>query len=206
MPATSRWRSSCPSTELEAVMSGGQMSDILDRIAEHTRHHRTTLVFVNTRKMAERVAHQLAERLAEDEPGRDGDVDASLLVAAHHGSLSAARRRIVETRLRAGDLRALVATASLELGHRRRPGRAGLPDRIAPCHRHLPPARRPGQPPSRRDAGRPPLPDDARRARRVHRPARRRARGPARPAPAAGRPARRADPAARGGGGLHRRT
>jgi len=105
-----------PTTELEAVMSGGQMSDILDRIAEHTRHHRTTLVFVNTRKMAERVAHQLAERLADEEPGRAGDVDASLLVAAHHGSLSAARRRIVETRLRAGDLRALVATASLELG------------------------------------------------------------------------------------------
>ena len=98
-------------------MSGGQMTDILDSIAEHTRHHRTTLVFVNTRKMAERVAHQLTERLAEDEPGRGGgDVDASLLVAAHHGSLSAARRRIVETRLRAGDLRALVATASLELG------------------------------------------------------------------------------------------
>ncbi len=107
-----------PTTELEAVMSGGQMSDILDRIAEHTRHHRTTLIFVNTRKMAERVAHQLAERLADEEPRRDGDVDvdASLLVAAHHGSLSAARRRIVETRLRAGDLRALVATASLELG------------------------------------------------------------------------------------------
>ena len=106
-----------PTTELEAVMSGGQMSDILDSIAEHTRHHRTTLIFVNTRKMAERVAHQLTERLAEDEPGRGGeDVDASLLVAAHHGSLSAARRRIVETRLRAGDLRALVATASLELG------------------------------------------------------------------------------------------
>ena len=90
-----------PSTELEAVMSGGQMSDILDTIAEHTRHHRTTLIFVNTRKMAERVAHLLTERLAEDEPGRGGgDVDASLLVAAHHGSLSAARRRIVETRLR----------------------------------------------------------------------------------------------------------
>ena len=105
-----------PSTELEAVMSGGQMSDILDRIAEHTRDHRTTLIFVNTRKMAERVAHQLAERLAADEPGQDGDVDESLLVAAHHGSLSAARRRIVETRLRSGDLRALVATASLELG------------------------------------------------------------------------------------------
>ena len=105
-----------PSTELEAVMSGGQMSDILDRIAEHTRHHRTTLIFVNTRKMAERVAHQLAERLGENESADGNDVDASLLVAAHHGSLSAARRRIVETRLRAGDLRALVATASLELG------------------------------------------------------------------------------------------
>jgi len=105
-----------PSTELEAVMSGGQMSDILDRIAAHTRDHRTTLIFVNTRKMAERVAHQLAERLGENEAADGNDVDASLLVAAHHGSLSAARRRIVETRLRAGDLRALVATASLELG------------------------------------------------------------------------------------------
>jgi ATP-dependent Lhr-like helicase len=106
-----------PETELEAVASGGQLGDILDRIAAHTKEHRTTLIFVNTRKMAERVAHQLAERLGEGAGGRSGnDVDASLLVAAHHGSLSAARRRIVETRLRAGDLRALVATASLELG------------------------------------------------------------------------------------------
>ncbi len=106
-----------PDSELEAVASGAQFGDILDRIAAHTRDHRTTLIFVNTRKMAERVAHQLAERLGGDGEGRgDGDVDASLLVAAHHGSLSAARRRIVETRLRAGDLRALVATASLELG------------------------------------------------------------------------------------------
>jgi ATP-dependent helicase Lhr and Lhr-like helicase len=109
-----------PDSELEAVASGGQFSDILDRIADHTREHRTTLIFVNTRKMAERVAHQLAERLGKAESGASdngaADVDASLLVAAHHGSLSAARRRIVETRLRAGDLRALVATASLELG------------------------------------------------------------------------------------------
>jgi ATP-dependent helicase Lhr and Lhr-like helicase len=104
-----------PDSELEAVASGLQLSDVLDRIAAHTRQHRTTLIFVNTRKMAERVAHQLAERLGSAENG-GGDVDASLLVAAHHGSLSAARRRIVETRLRAGDLRALVATASLELG------------------------------------------------------------------------------------------
>ncbi|HVA09532.1 MAG TPA: DEAD/DEAH box helicase [Acidimicrobiales bacterium] len=106
-----------PDSELEAVASGLQFADILDRIAEHTRHHRTTLVFVNTRKMAERVAHQLAERLSGESSGANGaDVDTSLLVAAHHGSLSAARRRIVEQRLRAGDLRALVATASLELG------------------------------------------------------------------------------------------
>jgi ATP-dependent Lhr-like helicase len=106
-----------PDSELEAVASGGQFSDVLDRIAAHTRDHRTTLIFVNTRKMAERVAHQLAERLAGDTERRgDQDVDAALLVAAHHGSLSAARRRIVESRLRAGDLRALVATASLELG------------------------------------------------------------------------------------------
>jgi ATP-dependent Lhr-like helicase len=111
-----------PDSELEAVASGGQFGNILDKIAAHTKEHRTTLIFVNTRKMAERVAHQLAERLAAESDGagpggRQGDdVDASLLVAAHHGSLSAARRRIVETRLRAGDLRALVATASLELG------------------------------------------------------------------------------------------
>jgi len=136
-----------PDTELESVASGGQLGDVLDRIAGHVLEHRTTLVFVNTRKMAERVAHQLALRLGDDQvgpgpdgngaglgadggrygrpagvDGRDGDerrgdpVDAALQVAAHHGSLSAARRRMVEQRLRAGDLRALVATASLELG------------------------------------------------------------------------------------------
>ncbi len=97
-----------PETELEAVASQAQMGDVLDRIAGHVARHRTTLVFVNTRKMAERVAHLLAERLGEDGGG--------LQVAAHHGSLSAERRRRVEARLRAGDLRALVATASLELG------------------------------------------------------------------------------------------
>jgi ATP-dependent helicase Lhr and Lhr-like helicase len=80
------------------------MAEILERIAEHVKGHRTTLVFVNTRRMAERVAHQLGERLGEDK------------VAAHHGSLSKERRQRVESRLRAGDLRALVATASLELG------------------------------------------------------------------------------------------
>jgi ATP-dependent Lhr-like helicase len=112
-----------PGSELESVASGGQFSDVLDRIAGHVLEHRTTLVFVNTRKMAERVAHQLALRLGAEEGAEEGavaasggEVDAALQVAAHHGSLSAARRRIVEQRLRAGDLRALVATASLELG------------------------------------------------------------------------------------------
>ncbi|HLW45607.1 MAG TPA: DEAD/DEAH box helicase, partial [Acidimicrobiales bacterium] len=116
-----------PASELEAVASHQQFDDVLDRIAGHVRRHRTTLVFVNTRKMAERVAHQLAERLAEDETAADpdtGDRTSGLggassdgfVVAAHHGSLSAARRRLDEARLRAGELRALVATASLELG------------------------------------------------------------------------------------------
>jgi ATP-dependent Lhr-like helicase len=133
-----------PESELESVTSASQLSDVLDQIAAHVLEHRTTLVFVNTRKMAERVAHQLALRLGDpgddsgagdsgDHDGGDHDgvegtagpaaagqqvdpVDAALQVAAHHGSLSPARRRIVEQRLRAGDLRALVATSSLELG------------------------------------------------------------------------------------------
>ncbi|HYY43888.1 MAG TPA: DEAD/DEAH box helicase, partial [Actinomycetota bacterium] len=93
-----------PDDELGAVASTEQMAEILDRIADRVRRQRTTLVFVNTRRMAERVAHQLGERLGEDQ------------VAAHHGSLSKERRQRVEARLRRGDLRALVATASLELG------------------------------------------------------------------------------------------
>ena len=93
-----------PDDELGAVASAEQMAAILDMIAAHVQEHRTTLVFVNTRRLAERVAHQLGERLGADQ------------VAAHHGSLSKDRRQRVEARLRSGDLRALVATASLELG------------------------------------------------------------------------------------------
>jgi ATP-dependent helicase Lhr and Lhr-like helicase len=93
-----------PEGDLEAVASAEQMGDILDRIATHVEQHQTTLVFVNTRRMAERLAHELGDRVGED------------CVAAHHGSLSKERRYRVESRLRAGDLKALVATASLELG------------------------------------------------------------------------------------------
>ncbi|HEY6537698.1 MAG TPA: DEAD/DEAH box helicase [Candidatus Dormibacteraeota bacterium] len=93
-----------PEEELGAVASQEQMADVVERIAGHVRGHHTTLIFVNTRRLSERIAHQLAERLGDD------------VVAAHHGSLSKDRRATVERRLRAGELRALVATASLELG------------------------------------------------------------------------------------------
>ncbi len=93
-----------PGDELGAVATTGQMAEICDLIAGHVQEHRTTLVFVNTRRMAEQLAHQLGERLGDGQ------------VAAHHGSLSKERRQRVESRLRDGDLRALVATASLELG------------------------------------------------------------------------------------------
>ena len=93
-----------PGDELGAVASSEQMDEICDLIAAHVQEHRTTLVFVNTRRMSERIAHQLGERLGDGQ------------VAAHHGSLSKDRRQRVEARLRGGDLRALVATASLELG------------------------------------------------------------------------------------------
>jgi ATP-dependent Lhr-like helicase len=93
-----------PRDELGAVCTNEQWSEIYDRIADLVRAHRSTLVFVNTRRLVERVAHRLGERLGDDQ------------VAAHHGSLSRERRHKAEKRLKAGDLRVVVATASLELG------------------------------------------------------------------------------------------
>jgi len=93
-----------PRSPLEAVMSGQVWTEVYDRLAELIREHRTTLVFVNTRRLAERVARHLSERLGEEH------------VAAHHGSLAKERRLDAEQRLKRGDLKALVATASLELG------------------------------------------------------------------------------------------
>jgi len=93
-----------PPSALSAVCSHEQWEEIYTRMAELVREHRTTLVFVNTRKMAERIAAQLTRVLGET------------AVTSHHGSLSKARRLDAEQRLKAGTLRALVATASLELG------------------------------------------------------------------------------------------
>jgi ATP-dependent Lhr-like helicase len=93
-----------PPSPLTAVCSHEVWEEIYERIAALVREHRTTLIFVNTRKMAERIAARLGPRLGAEH------------VACHHGSLSAARRRDAEERLKAGHLKALVATASLELG------------------------------------------------------------------------------------------
>ncbi|MGA1999208.1 MAG: DEAD/DEAH box helicase [Terriglobales bacterium] len=93
-----------PGIELGAVASNEMWDEIYERIAELVRRHRSTLVFVNTRRMAERVAHQLAEKLGAE------------AVAAHHGSLSRKLRLTAENKLKNGELRALVATASLQLG------------------------------------------------------------------------------------------
>ena len=93
-----------PPTPLSAVMSNDQWEQVYVRLAELVRAHRTTLVFVNTRRMAERAARHLGELL-----GREN-------VAAHHGSLSKEARLLAEQRLKRGELQVLVATASLELG------------------------------------------------------------------------------------------
>src|SRR4029077_18178933 len=93
-----------PKDELAPVASNEMWAEIYDRLTELILEHRTTLIFVNTRRLAERVAHHLAERLGES------------AVLAHHGSLSRQLRLDAEQKLKNGDLRAVVATASLELG------------------------------------------------------------------------------------------
>ena len=93
-----------PSSELSPVTSHEVWDEIYDSLALLVRQHRSTLVFVNTRRLAERLAHHLAERLGAD------------AVATHHGSLSRKLRLAAERKLKAGEVRVLVATASLELG------------------------------------------------------------------------------------------
>ena len=93
-----------PGSELGPVASNEMWAEVYDRIAALATQHRSTLVFVNTRRLAERMAHHLAERLGKE------------AVAAHHGSLSRKLRLVAEKKLKSGELSALVATASLELG------------------------------------------------------------------------------------------
>jgi ATP-dependent Lhr-like helicase len=116
-----------PDSPLEAVMSNEVWTQVYDRLAELVRAHRTTLVFVNTRRLAERVCRHLSERLDAPQAATDGEgkrtPSAPLArprtpscVAAHHGSLAKELRFDAEQRLKRGELKALVATASLELG------------------------------------------------------------------------------------------
>src|SRR5271169_4716581 len=93
-----------PGDELSSVASNAIWDSIYDRMAALAMEHRSTLVFVNTRKMTERMAFALAARIGEEK------------VAAHHGSLSRKLRHEAERKLKAGEIRLLVATASLELG------------------------------------------------------------------------------------------
>ncbi|MDY0065614.1 MAG: DEAD/DEAH box helicase [Steroidobacteraceae bacterium] len=135
-----------PQTPLEAVMSNEVWTQIYDRLAQLVQEHRTTLVFVNTRRMAERVSRHLSERLDTEKAGSAPIGESSLsslqltggpdllscapgeaargrararklsTVAAHHGSLAKELRLEAEQRLKSGELKVLVATASLELG------------------------------------------------------------------------------------------
>jgi ATP-dependent helicase Lhr and Lhr-like helicase len=93
-----------PRSPLEAVMSHEVWEEYYDRLTQLIEAHHTTLVFVNTRRLAERLARHLTDRLGDQ------------AVTAHHGSLSKEKRLDAETRLKDGGLKALVATASLELG------------------------------------------------------------------------------------------
>ena len=93
-----------PASQLGPIATNEMWEEIYDRIADLVRENRSTLVFVNTRRLAERVAHRLAERLGQQN------------VAAHHGSLSRKLRLAAERELKEGRVRVLVATASLELG------------------------------------------------------------------------------------------
>ncbi len=175
-----------PRSPLEAIMSNEVWGELYDRLAELIQAHRTTLIFVNNRRLAERATRHLAERVGAEN------------VATHHGSLSKEHRLSAEQRLKDGQLKALVATSSLELGIDigdidlvcqmgsprlisallQRVGRAGHAVGATPKGRLFPLSL-----------------DDLRR---VHRPPRQRPARRAGPHPRTGQAARRARPAGRG--------
>ncbi len=93
-----------PRTPLAAICSNAQWKEVYEQIAALIGQHRSTLIFVNTRRLSERVTHNLSELIGEEH------------ISSHHGSLSKKTRLSAEKRLKAGELKAVVATASLELG------------------------------------------------------------------------------------------
>ena len=93
-----------PSDELSSVTNTGMWEEIFDKLAAHAQNNRSTLVFVNTRRLVEKIAFELANRIGPEN------------VAAHHGSLSRVLRLDAEQRLKNGEIKILIATASLELG------------------------------------------------------------------------------------------
>jgi ATP-dependent Lhr-like helicase len=93
-----------PSDELGSVTNTAMWEEIFDKLAAHAQNHRSTLVFVNTRRLVEKISFALAERIGNEN------------VAAHHGSLSRNLRLDAEQRLKRGEIKILIATASLELG------------------------------------------------------------------------------------------
>ncbi len=118
-----------PRDELGPIATNAMWAEIYERIGELAREHRTTLVFVNTRRLAERIAHHLSELLGEEK------------VMAHHGSLSRKIRLSAEDRLKSGELQVMVATASLELGidigHVDLVCQIGSPRSIATCMQRI---------------------------------------------------------------------
>ena len=112
-----------PPEELGPIATHEQWASTLDRVAELVQEHTTTLVFMNTRRLVERVAHQLELRLGAE------------AVVAHHGSMSRETRHAAEERLKSGEAKVCVATASLELGIDVGSGGPGVPGGVAAVDR-----------------------------------------------------------------------
>ena len=142
-----------PGSPLEAVMSAEVWQEIYERLVELIEAHRTTLIMVNTRRLAERMAHQLIEHLGAEH------------VAAHHGSLSKEERLDAEERLRERQAQGAGGHRVARARHRHRPRRPRLPDLVAAPHRDAAAARRALGSHGARPAEGARLPADARRPR-----------------------------------------
>ena len=145
-----------PEQELGPIASHELWGETLDAVAKLVEAHDTTLVFVNTRRLVERVSHQLSVRLGEE------------AVVAHHGSLSRATRLDAEEKLKAGQVKVCVATRVAGTGHRHRRRGPGLPDWLAPLHQRAAATGGPLRALRGREAQGATVTLDARRVGRVH--------------------------------------